>query len=200
MGDFFNHWILTGHTDKQIQLPNTNQPPISNTPIRSQAWITQWIVNDVAGPWGTNSRGQAQTFITRFLKEMGSEQHLDRFVIYKARPNMKKGALWGANHGTAYTTYSNMGPEAQLCSTKEWGMMYEFFQSDAVMNAFCGTYEGAYTLLGTFDTYYNTQRAGANPGDVSNLQDEWQEYIRVLIDSMVERSRGDLEYYYANHL
>jgi hypothetical protein len=36
---------------------------------------------------------------------------------------------------------------------KELGMAFTYMNIPAVVNAFCATYEGIYTLMGEFDTW-----------------------------------------------
>lgn len=73
------------------------------------------------------------------------------------------------------------------------GMVFKYLSNPVVWDKFCGTYEAIYTLLGKFDSYHATQNSG-----LPNLQQEWAEYIGVVLDSMVTRSRATFQYMYHN--
>lgn len=60
---------------------------------------------------------------------------------------------------------------------------------------FCATYEAIYDRLGEFDDWYVQQNTGVI---APSLQKEWKEYIRVVLDSAVLRSRAQFDTYYDN--
>ncbi|EON97113.1 putative bacteriodes thetaiotaomicron symbiotic protein [Phaeoacremonium minimum UCRPA7] len=73
-------------------------------------------------------------------------------------------------------------------------MMFSYLNDATVWPKFCATYEGIYDKMGEFDEWYNL-----NVGPASfNIQEEWKDYIRVALDSLVLRSRDSLSYYIAN--
>lgn len=114
IGDFFNWWLLQGKVPNQIQIPGTTQPAISNTPIRSNAWITSWITASNAQWVGPD--GRQTSFIKLLLNEMASEAHLDRMAIYQARPNMKKGAVRFRHPFAESSQWRNERECVQQCS------------------------------------------------------------------------------------
>lgn len=68
---------------------------------------------------------------------------------------------------------------------KELGMVFTYMELPEIIDAYCLTYEGIYTLMGQFDTWY----AGQNPsGPLSGLQEKWVLYNRGLLDNVVVKA------------
>ena len=123
-----------------------------------------------------------------------------------------KGSIFTGNKPIDDTAFSAMNPDQQLQATKEWGMMFNYLNRGDVWAAFCSAYEAIYTLMGQFDTWYNVSasprpirlpvltpsQTQGNPGDMhpSNLQAEWQTYVRVVLDNIALRARTNLDYAY----
>jgi chitinase len=93
------------------------------------------------------------TFATRVLQELGSVTNLDRLVVFPQRPNIDKGAIFGGTPPYTALNFGRRSPQAQLLTMKELGMAFTYMNIPAVVNAFCATYEGIYTLMGEFDTW-----------------------------------------------
>lgn len=74
-------------------------------------------------------------------------------------------------------------------------MVFTYLNNQDVWNSFCGSYEAIYNLLGDFDTWYANNGAAVA---IPNLQNEWKQYIRDTLDSMVRRSRATFDYMYQN--
>jgi hypothetical protein len=74
-------------------------------------------------------------------------------------------------------------------------VVFTYLNDDDVWDAFCGTYEGIYDLLGRFDTWYSTY--SGNSAALPLLQDEWREYIETVLSSLVSRSRTTFDAQYA---
>lgn len=74
-------------------------------------------------------------------------------------------------------------------------MVFTYLNVQTVWDSFCGTYEAIYDLLGDFDTWYAQNGAAFA---IPSLQDEWKEFIRVTLDSMVLRSRATFDTMYQN--
>lgn len=71
-------------------------------------------------------------------------------------------------------------------------MVFNYLNSPDIWSMFCDTYEALYELMGDFDTFY----AGSGSGvTIPSLQDEWKEYIEVVLSSMVSRSRASFQLY-----
>lgn len=188
IGDFFNWWLDQGQVNNQLPTPIN---PQSKVPcIFTQTYIT---AQNNAFPWRLN--GQSVAFIQLLLSELGSIAHRDRLTIMLARPNRKKGSMFTGNQPTSPTTYDDMTQDEQLQSVKDIGMIFNYLNTQSVWNAFCGTYEAVYDHLGDFDTWYAANGAAFA---IPNLQDEWKNYVRVALDSMVLRSRATFRYMYEN--
>lgn len=103
--------------------------------------------------------------------------------------------MFTGNQPTSLTKYLSMTQDEQLQSVKEMGMIFTYLNTQEVWDKFCGTYEAIYDLLGDFDTWYSQNGQGVA---IPNLQDEWKEYIRVSLDSLVRRSRATFDYMLAH--
>lgn len=71
-------------------------------------------------------------------------------------------------------------------------MVFNYLKSPDIWSMFCDTYEALYKLMGDFDTFY---ARSANGLAIPSLQDEWKEYIEVVLSSMVSRSRAPFQLY-----
>lgn len=63
-----------------------------------------------------------------------------------------------------------------------------------IWGKFCDTYEALYNRFGDFDSWY--ARNGGSIA-ISPLQGEWQAYMRVVLDTTVNNSRGAFDILYA---
>ena len=81
--------------------------------------------------------------------------------------------------------FAAMGYQEQLLTMKELGMGFTYMNLPDIIDAYCLTYEGIYTLMGQFDTWYAQQ----NPnGPVPAMQDKWKAYNRELLNNVVVKS------------
>ncbi|KAF5244294.1 hypothetical protein FANTH_7804 [Fusarium anthophilum] len=140
---------------------------------------------------GYQIRGKDNTpvaFVRMLLSELGSETHLDRLTLLQSRLNRKKGNFFTSSEPTAPKAYSNMDGDDQLQEVKELGLVFNYMNNKEVWAKFCAVYEAIYDHMGEFDTWYAAQ---TNTGGVTapNLQKEWKEFNRELLDSIVRRSR-----------
>lgn len=70
-------------------------------------------------------------------------------------------------------------------------MVFNYLNDGAVWKKSCDTYEALYELFSDFDTYYSGLTGfGFTPPP---LQQEWKEFIEVVLTSMVERSKATLQ-------
>lgn len=69
--------------------------------------------------------------------------------------------------------------------------MFTYLNSDDIWGMYCGVYEAIYDRLGEFDRWYKNKKHG----DV-DMQSEWKKYNRVVLDSLVSRTKADFEFYY----
>ncbi len=74
-------------------------------------------------------------------------------------------------------------------------MLFTYLNNQEVWDAFCGTYETVYDHLGDFDDWYVQNGQGFT---IPSLQQEWKQYIRVVLDSLVLRSRATFDFMYQN--
>ncbi|KAI0190613.1 glycoside hydrolase family 18 protein [Astrocystis sublimbata] len=184
IGDFFNEWLETG-------MINNQQPqPANPTQIFSCAQTNQYVTSITTPTFTT--QGKPGTFLQYILSELGSLDHLDRLTIYLGRPNRMKGTMFTGNKAVADVPYKMMTAQEQLAAVKEMGMMFEYLRHQEIWDKFCGTYEAIYTKMGEFDTWLRVSH-----GQGYNLQAEWKKYIRVVLDSLVLRSRSHFDNYYA---
>ncbi|KAJ4386833.1 hypothetical protein N0V93_009731 [Gnomoniopsis smithogilvyi] len=186
IGDFFSQWLATGKVNNQNPDPGTTATIIPCT------WVSQYILSVPAGSTFTLD-GTVRPFIQLLLAELGSIAHLDRLTIFMARPNRKKGSMFTGNQPTSPTTFATMTSDEQLTSAKEMGMIFNYLNTQAVWDSFCGSYEAIYDLMGDFDTWYAANGAFIQSHGVigvPSLQSEWKTYIRTSLDSMVRRSRS----------
>ncbi|POS72695.1 chitinase [Diaporthe helianthi] len=189
IGDFFSQWLHQG------RINNQNPAPV-NPQSKMDCFVTQTYItaaNPANFPWQLD--GQPASFMQLMLAELGSIRHLDRLTIYQARPNRKKGSMFSGNQPTDPRVYELMSKDEQLQSVKEMGLVFTYLNTQQVWDGFCGSYEALYDLLGRFDTWYASNGAAVA---IPNLQDEWKQYIRVVLDSMVRRSKATFDYMYQN--
>ncbi|KAH8127670.1 hypothetical protein LI328DRAFT_130088 [Trichoderma asperelloides] len=81
----------------------------------------------------------------------------------------------------------------QLQSVKELGLIFSYMNNQIVWDKFCHTYEALYDRFGDFDKWY-TQNGG--PLAIPSLQNEWQAYMRAMLDSIVTNSRTEFDKLY----
>ncbi|CAM1509829.1 Fc.00g001640.m01.CDS01 [Cosmosporella sp. VM-42] len=187
IGDFFDRWLVEG------KLYNQLPAPANPTQKLNCKWAQDWIlISDPTYPW--KQGGGDVAFIQLLLSELGNMERLDRLTIYQARPNMKKGTMFTGKQPTTLSKFRRMGNEAQIQSVKEMGMVFTYLDDKEVWEAFCGTYEAIYDLFGDFDTWYATN-SGAQT--IPSLQEEWKDYIREVLDSLVRRSRATFDTLYS---
>ena len=188
IGDFFSWWLDRGQVKNQQPTPIT---PQSRVPCQ---FTKDYILKgDAAFPWQLD--GKKSPFIQLLLAELGSMAHPDRLTVMQARPNRKKGNIFGGDQPTSPATYGTMTQDEQLQSVKEMGLIFNYLNNAIVWNAFCGTYEAVHAHLGDFDTWYAANGQGVT---IPRLQDEWRTYVRVALDSMVLRSRATFRFMYDN--
>lgn len=88
-----------------------------------------------------------------------------------------------------------MTQEQQLQSVKEFGMNFYYMNHPEIWPKFCATYEGIYDRLGEFDTWYSQQMGTG--GTLPNLQAEWKEYIRVMLDTISRNALANFDIMYS---
>ena len=188
ISDFFNWWLDKGQVNKQQPVPTNPQRRVSCTDI-------DWYINtaDPAFPWQLN--GVPKPFIHLLLTEMGNMVHLDRLTVMLARPNRKKGSIFTGSQATDPTAYKKMKQEEQLQSVKDIGMIFNYLNTPSVWAAFCATFEAIDVHMGDFDTWSAANGVAAT---IPNLQQEWRNYMRVALDSIVLRNRASFDFMYSN--
>ncbi|KAJ8128780.1 hypothetical protein O1611_g4852 [Lasiodiplodia mahajangana] len=211
IGDFFSWWLDKGHIMNQ-------NPPVTNPRTKVPCAFTEEYIMEAhttknAYPWRLD--GNPVPFVNLMLAELGSIKHLDRLTIYQARPNRKKGSMFTGAQPTAADKYTQMYQDEQLQlgtsslrlrfsgilktgnspSSLSQGMTFSYLNNPTVFDAFCGTYEAIYDLLGDFDTWWVNNGQGLT---IPSLQREWKDYIRTVLDSLVNRSRATFEFMYSN--
>ncbi|CAG8939269.1 unnamed protein product [Penicillium salamii] len=203
VGDFFTHWLAEG----QIE----NQNPAPSNPGRTMSCTdsVDWVFKDKRWP-SHDFRGEPVelTFFQLMLRELGSNGHLDRLTIFKARPNGMKGAVRSllsrpSGRNTANKNHQMFGgkqavdvannfelrsADEQLSTAKEMGMVFTYMNSPDVWDMFCDTYEAIYDRLGEFDDYHRQQNTG-----LPSLQNEWPKFIDAVLTSMANRSKATLK-------
>ncbi|KAF4331820.1 bacteriodes thetaiotaomicron symbiotic [Fusarium beomiforme] len=75
-------------------------------------------------------------------------------------------------------------------------MVFSYLNHKDVWPKYCAVHEAIYDHMGDFDTWYSAQTGAAVT--IPNLQKEWKEYNRVVLDSMVRRARETAGYMYKN--
>ncbi|KAJ9415052.1 hypothetical protein QL093DRAFT_2452770 [Fusarium oxysporum] len=80
-----------------------------------------------------------------------------------------------------YPSVAELGSEEhptdeQLQLVKEMGMIFSYLNHKDIWPKYCAVYEAIYDHMGDFDTWYSTQQ-------------EWKEYNRLVLDSMVRSAR-----------
>ncbi|ROT38193.1 hypothetical protein SODALDRAFT_312748 [Sodiomyces alkalinus F11] len=189
IGDFFTQWLDKGRIIGQDPIP---QNPTPRVPCAfTDFWILTW---DQSAPWIDPVHGDVVTFGELMAMQLGSIKNLDRLTIFKARPNQMKGKMFTGHQPVRARAYKdNMSPDEQLQATKEMGMVFTYLNQQSVWDAFCATYEAIYELLDDFDVWYSQNGQGIA---IPPLQDEWKEYIEVVLRSLVRRSRATFDYFY----
>lgn len=88
VGDFFTHWLAEG------EIVNQNPAPTSRARTLKCDDSLKYVFNDKRWP-STDYRGKpvTLTFFHIMLRGLGSNEHLDRLTIFKARPSGMKGAV-----------------------------------------------------------------------------------------------------------
>lgn len=71
-------------------------------------------------------------------------------------------------------------------------MIINYLNDQEVWGKFCATYEAIYDHFGTWDRWH--AQAGYPAGQIPSMQDEWKEYIRVVLDSFILRARATFDY------
>ncbi|KAF5676733.1 glycoside hydrolase family 18 [Fusarium denticulatum] len=190
IGRFFSEWLDKGFFKKQQPMP------ANPTPKAPCSWTDQWVKTPQKNPkWKLKIKGVDNTpvsFAQMLLSELGSEDHLDRLSLLQSRLNRKKGNLFTSSEPTDPNEYSKMDGDVQLQEAKELGLVFNYMNNKEIWAKFCVVYEAIYDHMGEFDTWYAAQ---TNTGGVTapNLQKEWKEFNRELLDSIVRRSRASFK-------
>ncbi|KAF4336894.1 bacteriodes thetaiotaomicron symbiotic chitinase, partial [Fusarium beomiforme] len=181
IGDFFDQWLKEGMISNQFPPPDDPRSKVYNN------FVPDWITKvDTSFPWRLQGVKASKGFIHVLLSELGNMSHLDRLAILKTRPNGMKGAIFGGKQATSRDSYLEMNAEEKLMATKEMGLVFEYLNHPTIWDKFCDTYEALWTQFGRFDAFYATQ---SQTRVIPSLQDEWKEYIEVVLTSMVYRSQ-----------
>ncbi|KAH6838551.1 hypothetical protein B0I37DRAFT_240554 [Chaetomium sp. MPI-CAGE-AT-0009] len=144
--------------------------------------------------WPLNS--EDVPFIHLLLAEIGSITHLDRFTIFKVRPNRMKGSIFGGHQAVELNPhYGRMSQDEQLQAVKEMGMVFTYFNRPEIFQSFCVVYEAVYHLMGQFDTWYSQQ--GGAGFTAPSLQAGWKAYMKEVLSSLVNRNRKTFDALYA---
>ncbi|KAG5798604.1 hypothetical protein H9Q69_002344 [Fusarium xylarioides] len=181
IGDFFNWWLDKGYVRNQEPMPTNPQPKVPCS------WTREWVRNKKTNPnWkiklAQKPKIRLASFAEVLLSELGSASHLDRLTLFLARPNRKKGLMFTGVKPTSPDAYDGMSSDEQLQEVKEMGMIFNYLNNQQVWDKYCAVYEAIYDHMGDFDTWYATNAAGVT---IPNLQKEWKDYNRILLDSMV---------------
>ncbi|OQE20207.1 hypothetical protein PENFLA_c017G00789 [Penicillium flavigenum] len=179
VGDFFTHWLAEG------EIVNQTPAPTSRARTLKCDDSLKYVFNDKRWP-STDYRGKpvTLTFFYIMLRELGSNEHLDRLTIFKARPNGMKGAMFGGKQAIdVANTFEGKPADDQLSAAKEMGMVFTYMNDPTVWKMFCDTYEAIYDRLGEFDDYHRQQNTG-----IPSLQDEWPKFIDAVLYSMANRA------------
>ncbi len=83
------------------------------------------------------------------------------------------------------------------CSCQLAGMAFTYLNEADVWDAFCATYEGIYDRLGEYNTWW-ANNPPAGPISIPDLQKEWKDYMKVVMDSMVTRAKADFDFMFLN--
>ncbi|RBA18191.1 chitinase [Fusarium proliferatum] len=194
IGDFFNWWLDKGYVRNQEPMPTNPQPKVPCS------WTREWVRNKKTNPnWkikiAQKPKIRLASFAEVLLSELGSASHLDRLTLFLARPNRKKGLMFTGVRPTSPDEYDSMSSDEQLQEVKEMGMIFNYLNNQQVWDKYCAVYEAIYDHMGDFDTWYATNGAGVT---IPNLQKEWKDYNRILLDSMVRRMRILMEHFWNN--
>lgn len=122
--------------------------------------------------------------------------------------------MFTGNEPTDRNKYKRMDKDAQLQSVKEMGkpllsplllspyaithhvvrsgLIVNYLNNQEVWDKFCATYEAIYGHFGSWDNWH--RQAGYPAGPLPSMQDEWKEYIRVVLDSFVLRARDTFDF------
>ncbi|KAI1340016.1 hypothetical protein F5Y15DRAFT_423445 [Xylariaceae sp. FL0016] len=191
IGDFFKVWLATGRIKNQPVLLTTQAN------ILGCDWTEEYIQNFDPSfqPWYLPDDPDTEvTFAQLLVAELGSMFYMGRLAILMSRPNRMKGALFAGNRAIspepASMYHTLMTPEAQLLAVKDFGMVFNYMNNVNIWDKFCRTFEGIYTHMDDFDSWYSGQVLHNDAPDHGvSLADEWAKFIRVTLDSMVLRSR-----------
>ncbi|KAF5626368.1 glycosyl hydrolase family 18 [Fusarium tjaetaba] len=194
IGDFFNYWLDKGRVRNQEPMPTNPQPKVPCS------WTREWVRNKKTNPnWkikvAQRPKIRLASFAEVLLSELGSASHLDRLTVFLARPNRKKGNMFTGVHPTDPDKYDGMSSDEQLQSVKDIGLVFNYLNNQEVWDKYCAVYEAIYDHMGDFDTWYATNGAGVT---IPNLQKEWKDYNRILLDSIVRRMRILMEHFWNN--
>ncbi|KAJ4152982.1 hypothetical protein LMH87_009497 [Akanthomyces muscarius] len=188
IADFFSNWLDSGKITNQRPIPSNPSPKMPCALSERYVWPSS---ND----WKV--AGKAEGFFKVLLGELGSIRHLDRLTVFLARPNRMKGAMFEGNKAVAEATYLIMSADEQLSAVKEMGMAFTYLNEADVWDAFCATYEGIYDRLGEYNTWW-ANNPPAGPISIPDLQKEWKDYMKVVMDSMVTRAKADFDFMFLN--
>ncbi|KAF9784244.1 hypothetical protein IL306_007712 [Fusarium sp. DS 682] len=208
IGMFFEQWLDQGNITNQYPKPDDPKPKVHSSFLND--WITK---GDKSFPWTLpykrrgSKKGEPFNFVEVLLSELGNIQHLDRLAILKTRPNGMKGSMFSGYRSSSIGKYAAMPQEDKLIATKEMGkfaavllvltlltlffllitgMVFEYMNHPDIWKKFCDTYEALWEQMGNFDTFYATQSSAPT---IPSLQDEWKEFIEVVLTSLVHNTR-----------
>ncbi|EXK80363.1 hypothetical protein FOQG_15145 [Fusarium oxysporum f. sp. raphani 54005] len=184
---FFEQWLGKGNITNQYPKPDDPMPKVYSS------FFDDWIgKGDNSFPWKLpykkrgSKKGEPFNFVEVLLSELGNIQHLDRLAILKTRPNGMKGSMFSGHQSSNIGKYAAMPQEDKLMATKEMGMVFEYMNHPDIWKKFCDTYEALWEQMGNFDTFYATQSSAPT---IPSLQDEWKEFIEVVLTSLVHNTR-----------
>ncbi|KAG7415033.1 Killer toxin subunits alpha/beta [Fusarium oxysporum f. sp. rapae] len=187
IGMFFEQWLGKGNITNQYPKPDDPMPKVYSS------FFDDWIgKGDNSFPWKLpykkrgSKKGEPFNFVEVLLSELGNIQHLDRLAILKTRPNGMKGSMFSGHQSSNIGKYAAMPQEDKLMATKEMGMVFEYMNHPDIWKKFCDTYEALWEQMGNFDTFYATQSSAPT---IPSLQDEWKEFIEVVLTSLVHNTR-----------
>ncbi|KAL7269862.1 hypothetical protein RUND412_007454 [Rhizina undulata] len=182
-------------------------------PIHSREWIIENIMTpDIR--WGYDAMtGNPNRFIDRLAGEIGSIKYQGRLTLLDSRVNNRKGKLFAVADAVGLGKFLAYSNSTQLAIIKEIGSVFTYMQTDEAWEAFSATYNQIYKLLGEFDRYYHVWHAlkhlQKSATDSIYLQEKhshepapklqlhFSQFIRLLMDSIISRTRETMGFYYA---